>query len=57
MSRIFQQIGEYLGPLKQQEPKKEPDMLQMMHRINRSSIFLFLLALLVLVIRTVIRNW
>ncbi|HEY0298936.1 MAG TPA: DUF6728 family protein [Arachidicoccus sp.] len=53
---ILQQIAEYLY-IKKKDKKDKPDTyLKMMHGMNRISIFVFLIALLILVYRWIFKH-
>ncbi len=52
---IFEQIGEYLYLRKKNPNRPTTKWTQYMHGINRISIFLFLLALVILAIKLLVK--
>jgi len=52
---ILKQIGEYLY-IKKKDPNEKPTQwMKYMHGINRLSIFLFLIALVIIVVKLLLR--
>lgn len=52
---VFKQMGEYLFLRKKDPNRPKSDFINKMHGINRISIFMFLLCLLILAIKLIIR--
>ncbi|MEO6670745.1 MAG: DUF6728 family protein [Ferruginibacter sp.] len=52
---ILKQIGEYLYIKKKDPDEKPTQWMKYMHGINRLSIFLFLIALVIIVIKLLLR--
>lgn len=50
---VWKQISEYLFIKKKDENREETSTIKFMHGINRISIFLFLFAIIVIVVRLV----
>jgi len=53
---VFKQIGEYLFLRKKDPNSPDSNFLRKMHFINRLSIFLFLIAIIILIIKMITRN-
>jgi len=53
---IWKQIGEYLFLRKKDPDAPDSNFIRKMHGINRISIFLFLIAIIIMVIKLIIRH-
>ncbi|MEO7524668.1 MAG: DUF6728 family protein [Ferruginibacter sp.] len=52
---ILKQVAEYLY-LKKRDPNEKPNQwTKYMHRINRLSIFLFLIALIIIIVKLILK--